>query len=232
MAAHEHWKFGFVGGRDETGFATCRRRVSMAGAVDHMEPAPLADVLPGRSPPSRSTTWPTRSSPPVVAVVDFDGGGRFRCELTDVDPKAVAIGDPVEMTFRRLFTRRGRAQLLLEGPPVGQLRRRLNMASNGIKDRVAIVGMGCTPFGEHWDKGTDDLLVDAARRRPQSAGVDLDDVDAYWLGTMGSGVSGLMLSRPLKLALQAGHPGREHVRHRSEAFRNAATPWPPAPTTW
>ncbi len=36
------------------------------------------------------------------------------------------------------------------------------MASNGIKDRVAIVGMGCTQFGEHWDKGPDDLLIDAA----------------------------------------------------------------------
>ena len=33
------------------------------------------------------------------------------------------------------------------------------MASHGIKDRVAIVGMGCTPFGEHWNKGTDDLLL-------------------------------------------------------------------------
>ena len=36
------------------------------------------------------------------------------------------------------------------------------MASNGIRDRVAIIGMGCTPFGEHWDKGADDLLVDSA----------------------------------------------------------------------
>jgi len=35
------------------------------------------------------------------------------------------------------------------------------MGSHGIKDRVAIVGMGCTPFGEHWNKGTDDLLIDA-----------------------------------------------------------------------
>ena len=35
------------------------------------------------------------------------------------------------------------------------------MASRGIRDKVAIVGMGCTPFGEHWDKSTDDLLVDA-----------------------------------------------------------------------
>ncbi|TMK61697.1 MAG: acetyl-CoA acetyltransferase, partial [Actinobacteria bacterium] len=33
------------------------------------------------------------------------------------------------------------------------------MSSHGIKDRVAIVGMGCTKFGEHWDKGTEDLLL-------------------------------------------------------------------------
>jgi uncharacterized OB-fold protein len=47
-------------------------------------------------------------SPPVVAVVlDFDGGGRFQCELTDVDPASVAIGQRVEMTFRRLFTQDG-----------------------------------------------------------------------------------------------------------------------------
>jgi uncharacterized OB-fold protein len=43
----------------------------------------------------------------VAAVVDFEGGGRFQCELTDVDPKAVKIGDQVEMTFRRLFTANG-----------------------------------------------------------------------------------------------------------------------------
>jgi uncharacterized OB-fold protein len=45
--------------------------------------------------------------PVVVAVVDFDGGGRFQCELTDVEPDSVAIGQRVEMTFRRLFTAEG-----------------------------------------------------------------------------------------------------------------------------
>ena len=35
------------------------------------------------------------------------------------------------------------------------------MASKGIKDRVAIVGMGCTQFGEHFGKAADDLLVEA-----------------------------------------------------------------------
>ena len=83
------------------------------------------------------------------------------------------------------------------------------MASHGIKDQVAIVGMGCTPFGEHWDKGADDMLIDAAHEAYASAGVTQDDIDAFWLGTMGSGVSGLTLSKPL----QIGYPRREHVRN-------------------
>ena len=36
------------------------------------------------------------------------------------------------------------------------------MASKGIRDQVAIVGMGCTTFGEHWDRSTDDMLIDAS----------------------------------------------------------------------
>ncbi len=73
------------------------------------------------------------------------------------------------------------------------------MASHGIKDRVAIVGMGCTRFAEHWDKSADELLVEAANDAYASAGVDRQSVDAYWLGTAGSGMSGLMLSKPLEL---------------------------------
>ena len=48
------------------------------------------------------------------------------------------------------------------------------MASNGIRDRVAIVGMGCTPFGEHWDKSVDDLLIDASSEALNSASLPLD----------------------------------------------------------
>src|SRR6266850_39943 len=73
------------------------------------------------------------------------------------------------------------------------------MASNGIRDRVAIVGMGCTPFGERWDKSAGDLLVDATKDATASAGIDLKDIDAFWLGTLFSGQSGLTLSRPLKI---------------------------------
>jgi len=49
----------------------------------------------------------TPQPPMVVAVIDFEGGGRVQSELTDVEPEKVAIGDPLEMTFRRLFTADG-----------------------------------------------------------------------------------------------------------------------------
>ena len=74
------------------------------------------------------------------------------------------------------------------------------MASHGIRDRVAIVGVGCTSFGEHWDKSADDLLIDATGQAAQSAGVRVEDIDAFWLGTFTSGFSGMTLSRPLRMA--------------------------------
>jgi acetyl-CoA C-acetyltransferase len=95
------------------------------------------------------------------------------------------------------------------------------MASNGIRDRVAIVGMGCTPFGEHWDKGANDLLVDAAQEALASAGVELRQVDAFWLGTLYSGTSGLTLSRPLKIDYKPVSRLENFCATGSEAFRNA-----------
>ena len=74
------------------------------------------------------------------------------------------------------------------------------MGSHGIKDRVAIIGMGCTRFGEHWDKGVDDLIIAAAAEAFKAAGVTKQDVDAYWFGTAQSGMSGIALARPLGLA--------------------------------
>jgi acetyl-CoA C-acetyltransferase len=96
------------------------------------------------------------------------------------------------------------------------------MASKGIKDRVAIIGMGCTKFGEHWDKGVEELLVDAAYQAYESAGVTPDDVDAYWLGTMGSGISGLTLSEPLKIQFKPVTRVENMCATGSEALRQAA----------
>src|SRR6266540_451001 len=96
------------------------------------------------------------------------------------------------------------------------------MASRGIRDRVAIVGMGCTTFGEHWDRSTDDLLVDATEECFASTPeLSKDDVDAYWLGTMGSGQSGLTLSRPLKIDYKPVTRVENYCATGSESFRNA-----------
>src|SRR5438132_4422641 len=94
------------------------------------------------------------------------------------------------------------------------------MASNGIRDRVAIVGMGCTPFGERWDKSVDDLLIDSSQEALHSAGVALDDIDAFWLGTMGN-MSGITLSRPLKIDYKPVTRVENFCATGSEAFRNA-----------
>jgi acetyl-CoA C-acetyltransferase len=67
-----------------------------------------------------------------------------------------------------------------------------------IKDKVAIVGMGCTQFGELWDKSVGDLLVDAAYEAFEDAGVEPKDVQAAWIGTVFSGLTALTL-RPLRL---------------------------------
>jgi len=67
-----------------------------------------------------------------------------------------------------------------------------------IKDKVAIVGMGCTQFGELWDKDQDDLIVEAAYEALDDAGIELKDIQAAWAGTAG-GVSGACIADPLKL---------------------------------
>ena len=141
------------------------------------------------------------------------------------------------MTFRRLFTADGIHNYFWKARPVrgrrAHARRRLTMGSHGIKDRVAIVGMGCTPFAEHWDKGLDDLLIDAASEAFTRPGITKDDVDAYWLGTAQSGMSGITLADAAAARGQAGDPGRELLRHRVRgAAPGARTRWPRAPTTW
>ena len=96
------------------------------------------------------------------------------------------------------------------------------MGSHGIRDQVAIVGMGCTPFGERWDTSTDDLLIDAANETYQSAGISQEDIDAYWLGTAMSGNAGLTLARPLKIHDKPVTRVENFCATGSEALRQAA----------
>ncbi|MFQ5924473.1 MAG: acetyl-CoA acetyltransferase [Dehalococcoidia bacterium] len=68
-----------------------------------------------------------------------------------------------------------------------------------IRDKVAIIGMGCTKFGELWEKGADDLIVEAAYEAYEDAGIGPNDIQAAWVGTVSSGMMGECLSTPLKL---------------------------------
>jgi acetyl-CoA C-acetyltransferase len=96
------------------------------------------------------------------------------------------------------------------------------VGSHGIKDRVAIIGMACTRFGEHWDKGLDDLIVDACTEAFDTSGVAKDDVDAFWLGTAQSGMSGITLARPLQLHAKPVTRVENYCATGSEALRAAA----------
>ena len=90
-----------------------------------------------------------------------------------------------------------------------------------ICDRTAIVGMACTEFGEHWDRSTDDLLIESTTGAAASAGIEVHDIEAFWLGTMGSGVSGLTLSRALRLEYKPVTRVENMCATGSEALRNA-----------
>ncbi len=67
-----------------------------------------------------------------------------------------------------------------------------------IKDRVAIVGMGCTQFGELWGKGPTDLIVEAVNEALADAGIEMKDVQAAWGGTLFSGAGGRTVSEALR----------------------------------
>lgn len=96
------------------------------------------------------------------------------------------------------------------------------MASHGIKDQVAIIGVGCTRFAEHWDRSLDDLIIDAAQSTCAEAGVAQDDIDAFWFGTSQSAASGLAMGGPLKIRGKPISRVENYCATGSEAMRQAA----------
>ena len=95
---------------------------------------------------------------------------------------------------------------------------------DSIKDKVVIVGMGCTKFGERWDAGIDDLIIEAAYEAYEDAGIGPKDIQACWYGTVTQPLTGdgcTHLAEALKLH---GIP-MTHVENwcstGHEALRNA-----------
>lgn len=104
------WKFGFVGTR-----CTACGRVHVPPArvcggcakVDEMEPVSLAEQQGTITTYTIDRLAYSLSPPTITAAVDFDGGGRFTCELTDCTPDEVEVGTRVGLTFRRMYTAQG-----------------------------------------------------------------------------------------------------------------------------
>lgn len=110
MLRSETWKFGFIGSKCTacgTPQLPPQRICIKCRARDKTEPYPFADR------PAKVATFTldrlahSLNPPTVNVVVDFAGGGRFLCEMTDCEPDKVAIGDEVEMTFRRMHSAGG-----------------------------------------------------------------------------------------------------------------------------
>ena len=97
--------------------------------------------------------------------------------------------------------------------------------ATGIRDKVAIIGMGCTKFGERWDVGAEELIVEAFEEAIEDAGIDRQEIQAAWLGTcfeeISVGKSGLPLSLTLRLPNIPVTRVENFCATGTEAFRGA-----------
>ena len=97
--------------------------------------------------------------------------------------------------------------------------------ARGIKDKVAILGMGCAKFGERWDKDADQLMVEAFEEAVTDAGIDTSQIDAAWLGVAFDAVNVGPSGIPLAVALRLPNVGVTKVENYcasgTESFRGA-----------
>jgi acetyl-CoA C-acetyltransferase len=97
--------------------------------------------------------------------------------------------------------------------------------ASGIRDKVAILGMGCTRFGERWDMGAQDLMVEAFAECLKDAGIEKNEIEASWLGLyfdeVSVGKSAIPLSETLKLPFIPATRVENKCATGTEAFRGA-----------
>lgn len=90
-----------------------------------------------------------------------------------------------------------------------------------IRNKVAIVGMGCIKFGENFHQSIDDMLIDAAYEAYEDAGIDPKDIQAAWMGQLWAGHTGQLLAAPLKLSYIPVTHVENACATGSEALRGA-----------
>jgi acetyl-CoA C-acetyltransferase len=97
--------------------------------------------------------------------------------------------------------------------------------ATGIKDKVVILGMGCSKFGEHWDKNAEHLMVDAFEEAVKDAGIERNQIEAAWFGTaieeQHVGKSGVPLAMTLRLPYIPVTRVENYCATGTEAFRGA-----------
>lgn len=91
-----------------------------------------------------------------------------------------------------------------------------------VKDKVAVIGMGCSQFGELWDKNADDITVDACHEALEDAGMELKDVQAAWQATLFTGETGSHLARWIKTDYIPITRVENFCAGGLDCFRNAA----------
>ena len=97
--------------------------------------------------------------------------------------------------------------------------------ATGIKDKFAILGMGCSKFGERWDMNAEDLIVEAVEECLDDAGVERSQIDAAWFSTaieeVHVGKSGVPLSVALRLPYIPVTRVENYCASGTESFRGA-----------
>ena len=93
--------------------------------------------------------------------------------------------------------------------------------AEGIKDKAAIIGMGCIKFGENWKQSAADMVIDAVYETYEDAGIEPKDIEAAWIGTTQGGVRGTQLAVPLKLEYIPISRLENACATGTDAFRNA-----------
>jgi acetyl-CoA C-acetyltransferase len=95
----------------------------------------------------------------------------------------------------------------------------------GIKDKVVILGMGCSKFGERWDCGPEELMVEAYLEAMQDAGIEPTQLDAAWFSTHNQDIGTGRSATPASVALRLPNIAVTRVENMcasgSEAFRGA-----------
>jgi acetyl-CoA C-acetyltransferase len=94
-----------------------------------------------------------------------------------------------------------------------------------MREQVAVIGVGCTKFGEHFDRGFEDLAAEAAFDALADAGLEPDRIDACWLGTFspyaGHGKAAVSLADALRLYGKPITRVENYCATGTDAFRNA-----------